>query len=666
MSAKINEDLIKERKNCTFDVRELIHVIDGGEENTLQRKQVENFVLNTKELWDDVPEEYLSHKKRYENAIKKASFILHWFREFNRNNNENSDLRAPSKIYSIQEGIFRNVNPLLIHIGLFWTPLKNQASAEQQAEWLRPDSKMIGTYAQTELGHGSYLKGIETTATFDQETDEFILNSPQISSYKWWPGGLGKTANSCLVMAQLYISGTCHGLHLFLVQIRDYDTHKPLPGITVGEIGPKMGFNTADNGFLGFDNYRIPRTNLLMRNVQVLRDGTYVKPKHSKLTYESMVLTRVTLITDLGFQLSRAVTIAVRYSAVRHQSQIKSNEAECQILDFVTQQHKLFISIASSHALRVIGLWMWNTHKKVTAQIHQGNMDELPELHALACCLKAICSRDAVSLVEQCRLACGGNGYLMSSNLPQIYANTTAAIIYEGEYTVLLLQTARYLIKSWKSATEHKPLPPNVAYLADFIERRYGQWKNSPEGIIDGFKAVAAGKTKTAYDTLQRYLRNGRELEEAWNLTSVQLIIASEAYARSLLCDVFWRETKQLSTTVSINLATVLEQLAELYLVYWALEKHGDLLLYSTISRNNINTLQERYEELLALIRPNAVGLVDAFDIRDEILCSTLGAYDGRVYERMMEEAAKSPLNAEVVNDSFHKYMRPVLMKNKL
>lgn len=74
-------------------------------------------------------------------------------------------------------------------------------------------------------------------------------------------------------MAQLYTKGVCHGTHLFIVQIRDEETHMPLPGIKVGEIGAKMGFNTADNGYLAFDHYRIPRQNMMMKNAQVLKVG---------------------------------------------------------------------------------------------------------------------------------------------------------------------------------------------------------------------------------------------------------------------------------------------------------------------------------------------------------------------------------------------------------
>lgn len=77
--------------------------------------------------------------------------------------------------------------------------------------------------------------------------------------------------NYCIVVAQLYTKGECHGVHPFIVQVRDEDTHMPLRGIKIGDIGARMGFNTANNGFLGFDHYRIPRDHLMMKNAQVLK-----------------------------------------------------------------------------------------------------------------------------------------------------------------------------------------------------------------------------------------------------------------------------------------------------------------------------------------------------------------------------------------------------------
>ena len=49
----------------------------------------------------------------------------------------------------------------------------------------------MGTYAQTEIGHGSDVSQLQTTATFDPKTDEFIINTPSDIATKWWPGDLG-------------------------------------------------------------------------------------------------------------------------------------------------------------------------------------------------------------------------------------------------------------------------------------------------------------------------------------------------------------------------------------------------------------------------------------------------------------------------------------------
>ncbi|KAF9423219.1 hypothetical protein HW555_001288 [Spodoptera exigua] len=666
---KVCEDLLRERRKCTFDVTELTNLIDGGAQGTEERHYVENLVLNTEGLStkNEVPEEYLSHKERYEYAVKKACILYEVLKEYAAKHNT-MDAFKPTNKYRVTFGVVKDISPFMLHMGMFVPTILNQSDPEQMAEWLPQAMSMgiLGTYAQTELGHGTFLRGLETTATYDPATEEFVLHTPTLTAYKWWPGGLAHTANHCIVVAQLYSKGVCYGVHPFFVQIRDTETHMPLPGVKVGEIGPKMGFQTANNGFLGFDHYRIPRRSMLMKNAQILKDGTYVKSKNDKLTYGTMVFVRVLIVTDVAYELSRAATIAVRYSAVRHQSQPKPGQPEPQILDYVTQQHKLFIGVATSHVFRVTGCWLWDSYSQVIADVGKGNMDQLPELHALACCLKAVCSRDATARVEEFRLACGGHGFMASSNLPIINGIVAATITYEGEYTVLMLQTARFLVKAWKQATLGNAMTPTVSYLVRFVNNDRVRWENRPEGIVSGFLAIAAGKTKAACESLQEYERSGMDYEDAWNSASVQLVNASEAHCRAILCEVSWRELSRLAAQSSPSLGKVLLQMGELYLIYWALEKRGDLLLYSTITGADIAKLQARYEVLLGLLRPNAVGLVDAFDIRDEILNSTLGAYDGRVYERLMEEALKSPLNAEPVNQSFHKYLKPLMMKAKL
>lgn len=130
---------------------------------------------------------------------------------------------------------------------------------------------------------------------------------------------VGKTSNHAIVLAQLFTQGKCYGLHAFIVPIREIGTHRPLPGkdcsfdvkvkiklstclckkyeaqlnrkqevapgireshvflssvvgITVGDIGPKFGYEEMDNGYLKMDNYRIPRENMLMKYAQVYLD----------------------------------------------------------------------------------------------------------------------------------------------------------------------------------------------------------------------------------------------------------------------------------------------------------------------------------------------------------------------------------------------------------
>ena len=174
---------------------------------------------------------------------------------------------------------------------MFLPTLETQTTEEQKQQWLPKAYKKqyLGTYAQTEMGHGTFLRGLETTATYDPNTEEFVLHTPSVSAMKWWPGGLGKTTNSAVVMAQLYSQGTNYGMAAFFVHIRDLDTHQSLPGVTLGDIGPKMGYNSAENGFLSFNHFRIPRTNMLMKNAEILKDGTFRKKTQlKKATYGIM------------------------------------------------------------------------------------------------------------------------------------------------------------------------------------------------------------------------------------------------------------------------------------------------------------------------------------------------------------------------------------------
>ena len=141
---------------------------------------------------------------------------------------------------------------------------------------------------------------------------------------KFWPGSLGVMSNVAVVFAKLYTSlddDFDYGLQAFLVPIRDPNTHLPLKGVTVGDLGEKIGYNSMDNGFLSFDNVRIPRKNMLNRFAAVNKHGEFEMRGDPRLLYRIMVKTRTLLLFGSSLYLYRACTIATRYAACRRLKQ---------------------------------------------------------------------------------------------------------------------------------------------------------------------------------------------------------------------------------------------------------------------------------------------------------------------------------------------------------
>ena len=188
---------------------------------------------------------------------------------------------------------------------------------------------------QTELGHGSNVASLETTATFDKEKDEFVIHSPTATSTKYWPGDLGRFTTHGVVFARLIVGDQDYGVNAFVVQFRDLQTFKHLEGFESGDLGAKFGYHSKDNGWARFNHMRIPRRNMLMGIATLSREGDFGISGDPKVLYTTMMLIRLSIVTDSCFFTLNALKVALRYGAVRRQfASMKGTKEERKIIDY--------------------------------------------------------------------------------------------------------------------------------------------------------------------------------------------------------------------------------------------------------------------------------------------------------------------------------------------
>lgn len=453
-----------------------------------------------------------------------------------------------------------------------------------------------------------------------------------------------------------------------MVQLRDEGTHKPLQGIVIGEIGPKMGLKAADNGFLQLNDVRIPRDQMLMKNAQVEPDGSYIEPKSDKLTYGTMVFVRVVVIDMVAFNVARAATIAVRYSAVRRQSEIEKGAGEVQILDYQAQQMKLFPAIAFAHAFKAAFVTLMGSYKEVADDIElRGDLEQLGQLHAMSSGLKALCSELGSSVIETCRRATGGHGYLLMSGLPRLYAATVAACTYEGENTVLYLQTARYLLKCCDPC--YPPTTTAAAAASASSELSSNSISNQEDGkgslaatkylrmpnaltvdsavldhllassssihdqernekicllLIEVMQACSQRSILSVRDRLFHLTRGtaagAMSPERAWISCQLDLIHGAKSHLMHFLLSSYIEWV----ASAPPQIRCIMTRLALLLFYTVITNNFGDYML-SGLSEDQLKRIRDEMTLLLTSIRPEAVTLVDAFDFHDIVLMSSLG-----------------------------------------
>uniref|UniRef100_A0A8C0M9B3 Acyl-coenzyme A oxidase n=1 Tax=Canis lupus familiaris TaxID=9615 RepID=A0A8C0M9B3_CANLF len=505
---------------------------------------------------------------------------------------------------------------LLLNMVTFGLAIYNLGS-ERHLKYLPKifNMEIFGCFAVTELSHGSNAKAIRTTAHYDPITQEFIIHSPDFEAAKFWVGNMGKTATHAVVFAQLYTpEGQCHGLHPFVVQIRNPKTLLPMPGVMIGDMGKKLGLNGIDNGFAMFHKVRIPRQDLLNRNGEVTLEGTYVTPfKDDRQRFGASLGTlsmgRVAIVGMSTVNLKLAVSIALRFSATRCQFG-PSDEEEVPVLEYQMQ-----------------------------AELGR-------EIHALVSASKPLASWTAQKGIQECREACGGHGYLAVNRLGDLRNDNDPNCTYEGDNNILLQQTSSYLLSLLASRIERGVRLESPLKTVDFLEAYpeiLGQRFSCPSinSCLDSSVPLAAYEWLVCYLLLESYQklneekRSGRNDFEARNNSQVYYCRPlALAFLELTVVRRFHEYTHQPS--VPPPLRAILGRLSALYAL-WTLSQHMALLYQGGYfsGKEAGKMIQNAILTLCSQLKDDAVALVDVIAPPDFVLDSPIGRADGELYKNL-------------------------------
>jgi acyl-CoA oxidase len=547
--------------------------------------------------------------------------------------------------------------------GLFTSAILQLGTEEHHRAWI-PDAMSLetpGAFAMTEIGHGSDVQALATTATYDESTEEWVIHTPFRAATKDYLGNAAIHARAATVFARLITRGVDHGVHCFYVPVRDRDGEM-LPGVRSEDDGEKGGLNGIDNGRLAFDHVRVPRTHLLNRYGDVAPDGTYTSPIDSPgrrffTMLGTLVQGRVSLDGSANRASQLALTIALTYASQRRQFTAASPTEETVLLDYQSHLARLLPKLAATYA----GAFAHEQLLQAFDDVFSGRGDT-PEaredLETLAAALKPTSTRLALDTVQECREACGGQGFMAENQLVGLHQDLDVYATFEGDNTVLLQLVAKRLLADYTSelrTIDRAGIGRFIAQRADTLAHRHTPWHRLVQTASDAGNARRSSETlrqaevqehllseraRVTVEEVALALRSASKMDPAAaaaqvNKHQVEMLDAARAHADLVRWRALTAGIEQIEDAGSREVLTDVRDLFGLTLLQDELSWY---LLNGQLSAQRGRQVAADIRRLLWRLRPHVLDLVAAFDVRPGHVRAPIAL--GAERERQEEAAA--------------------------
>ncbi len=512
-----------------------------------------------------------------------------------------------------------------VQFGLFGGAILQLGSRYHHEKYLTQTGtlELPGCFAMTETGHGSNVRDLQTTATYNHQTKSICVHSPDLNAGKEYIGN-ALHAKMAVVFAQLIVNNTNYGIHAIMVPLRD-ENHETLPGITVIDNGYKMGLNGVDNGRIWFDNVEVPVENLLNKYGGIDDNGVYFSSieKESKRFFTmlgALVGGRVSVALAANTASKKALDIAIRYALKRRQFASLNQGQETLILDYPTHQWRLFPLLAKSYGLT------FALEKLRTMFAESYGSADIKLVETLAAGLKSYASWHATDTIQECREACGGKGYLAENELADLKADTDIFTTFEGDNHVLLQLVAKALLTDLKQEFNDggfmavaKHVMQRVSTSVSLLNPVNTSNTNADHLLSATFlQAAMEFRYEKLLFSLSDRLRSfvGKKLAagDIFLRTQTHMIALANAYIEKFICDEYLKVIEKSSTGAE---TIMLEELYRLFALHAIFEDRGWYLENNFISSDKSKAIRKVLDAQMRKVRPFAGSLVEAFGIPD-------------------------------------------------